>query len=217
RAYIDFIENPEGIDGRTGAQINGIGSLQETQDLAQNLRIGALPVKLRLISKTQVSASLGKQALHQGLIAGAVGLLLTILFLLAFYRVLGVVAMLGLITYGLLLFWLIKLIPITMTLPGIAGMILTLGVAADANIVIFERIKEEIRHGRSIPAAISTSGSASTSWATRSGSSRCRASSWSPGRWRWPASASTSPSTSSRGRGSRRRSSGRSRSSRCAR
>jgi SecD/SecF fusion protein len=155
RAYIDFIENPEGIDGRTGAQINGIGSLQETQDLAQNLRIGALPVKLRLISKTQVSASLGKQALHQGLIAGAVGLLLTILFLLAFYRVLGVVAMLGLITYGLLLFWLIKLIPITMTLPGIAGMILTLGVAADANIVIFERIKEEIRHGRSIPAAIS--------------------------------------------------------------
>src|SRR4051794_10558791 len=155
RAYIDFIQNPEGIDGRTGAQINGIGTIQETQDLAQNLRIGALPVKLKLISKTQVSASLGKQALHQGLIAGAVGLLLTILFLLAFYRVLGVVAMLGLVTYGLLLFWLIKLIPITMTLPGIAGMILTLGVAADANIVIFERIKEEIRHGRSIPAAIS--------------------------------------------------------------
>src|SRR4051812_48610791 len=155
RAYIDFVENPEGIDGRTGAQINGIGSLQETQDLAENLRIGALPVRLKLISKTQVSASLGKQALHQGLIAGAVGLALTILFLLAFYRVLGVVAMLGLVTYGLLLFWLIKLIPITMTLPGIAGMILTLGVAADANIVIFERIKEEIRHGRSIPAAIS--------------------------------------------------------------
>src|SRR3954468_7766133 len=74
RAFIDFVENPEGIDGRTGAQINGIGSIQETQDLAQNLRIGALPIKLKLISKTQVSASLGKQALHQGLIAGAVGL-----------------------------------------------------------------------------------------------------------------------------------------------
>jgi SecD/SecF fusion protein len=155
RAYIDFIQNPEGIDGRTGAQINGIGSLQETQDLAQNLRIGALPVKLKLISKTQVSATLGKQALHQGLIAGAVGLLLTVLFLLVFYRVLGIVAVLGLVTYGILLFALIKLIPITMTLPGIAGMILTLGVAADANIVIFERVKEEIRHGRSIPAAIS--------------------------------------------------------------
>jgi SecD/SecF fusion protein len=154
RAYIDFIENPEGIDGRTGAQINGIGTIQETQDLAQNLRIGALPVKLKLISKTQVSASLGKQALHQGVIAGAVGLLLTAIFLLAFYRVLGVIAMLALVTYGILLFALIKLIPITMTLPGIAGMILTLGVAADANIVIFERIKEEVRHGRSVPAAI---------------------------------------------------------------
>src|SRR3954453_4407768 len=155
RAFIDFIENPEGIDGRTGAQINGIGTIQETQDLAQNLRIGALPVKLKLISKTQVSASLGKQALHQGLIAGAVGLFLTMLFLLIFYRVLGVVAVLGLLTYAILLLALIKLIPITMTLPGIAGMILTLGVAADANIVIFERVKEEVRHGRSIPAAIS--------------------------------------------------------------
>src|SRR5207244_7123291 len=101
------------------------------------------------------SASRGKQALHQGLLAGALGLGLTVIFLLLFYRVLGIVAVLALITYGLLLFWLIKLIPITMTLPGIAGMILTLGVAADANIVIFERIKEEIRHGRSIPAAIS--------------------------------------------------------------
>jgi SecD/SecF fusion protein len=155
RAYIDFIENPEGIDGRTGAQINGIGTIQETQDLAENLRIGALPVKLKLISKTQVSASLGKQALHQGLIAGAAGLILMIIFLLLFYRVLGLVAVAGLLTYGILLFALIKLIPITMTLPGIAGMILTLGVAADANIVIFERIKEEVRAGRSIPAAIS--------------------------------------------------------------
>src|SRR5205814_1716343 len=116
RAFIDWVENPEGIDGRTGAQINGIGSLQETQDLAQNLRIGALPVKLKLISKTQISASLGKQALHQGLIAGAIGLLLTVLFLLVFYRVLGIVAVLGLLIYGVLLFALIKLIPITMTL-----------------------------------------------------------------------------------------------------
>jgi SecD/SecF fusion protein len=153
-AFIDFVQNPEGIDGRTGAQINGIGSLQQTQDLAENLRIGALPIKLRLISKTQVSASLGKQALHQGLLAGGLGLLLTVIFLLIFYRILGVVAVVALVTYGILLFALIKLIPITMTLPGIAGMILTLGVAADANIVIFERIKEEVRHGRSIPASI---------------------------------------------------------------
>jgi SecD/SecF fusion protein len=154
RATIDFIENPEGIDGRTGAQINGIGNIQEVQDLAKSLRIGALPINLKLISKTQVSATLGKQALHQGLIAGAVGLALTLFFLLLFYRVLGLVAGLALVIYAVLLFAVVKLIPITLTLPGIAGLILTLGVAADANIVIFERIKEEFRSGRSIPASI---------------------------------------------------------------
>jgi SecD/SecF fusion protein len=155
-ATIDYIENPEGIDGRTGAQINGIGSLEETQTLAENLRIGALPVELELISNTQVSASLGAQALDQGLVAAAAGLALTLLFLVSFYRVLGLVAAIALVTYAVLLFALVKLIPITLTLPGIAGLILTLGVAADANIVIFERIKEEARSGRSAPAAIAS-------------------------------------------------------------
>jgi len=154
-ATIDYRENPEGIDGRTGAQINGIGNLQDTQDLAESLRIGALPIELKLISQTQVSASLGQQALDQGLLAGGVGLALTLLFLVAFYRVLGVVAAITLIIYAIFLFALVKLIPITLTLPGIAGTILTLAVAADANIVIFERIKEEARAGSSIPAAIS--------------------------------------------------------------
>jgi SecD/SecF fusion protein len=153
-ATIDYVRNPEGIDGETGAQINGIGNIQQTQDLADNLRIGALPVTLKLISKTQVSATLGKQALNQGLVAGAVGLALTLLFLLLFYRVLGGIAAGALIIYAILLFALVKLIPITMTLPGIAGLVLTLGVAADANIVIFERVKEEARAGRTIPAAI---------------------------------------------------------------
>ena len=155
RATIDFVQNPEGIDGRTGAQIEGIGSLQEAQDLARNLRIGALPINLKLISQTQVSATLGKQALQQGLVAGLAGLGLTILFLVSFYRVLGVIATLALFVYAVLLFAIVKLIPVTLTLPGIAGLILTLGVAADANIVIYERIKEEVRAGRSIPAAIS--------------------------------------------------------------
>ncbi|MEA2439481.1 MAG: SecD/SecF fusion protein [Thermoleophilaceae bacterium] len=155
-ATIDYQQNPEGIPGDTGAQINGIGDIQQTQDLAQNLRIGALPIALKLISKTQVSATLGKQALNQGLVAGGVGILLTLLFLLLFYRVLGVVAGVALVMYAVLLFALVKLIPITLTLPGIAGLILTLGVAADANIVIFERVKEEARAGRSIPAAISS-------------------------------------------------------------
>ncbi|GAC1318815.1 MAG: hypothetical protein NVSMB25_08700 [Thermoleophilaceae bacterium] len=155
-ATIDYVQNPDGIDGSTGVQINGIGNFQETNDLAQNLRIGALAVELKLISKNQVSATLGKQALDQGLLAGGVGLALTLLFLLAFYRVLGVIAGATLLIYAALLFAVVKLIPITMTLPGIAGLILTLGVAADANIVIFERVKEEARSGRSIPAAIAT-------------------------------------------------------------
>jgi SecD/SecF fusion protein len=153
-ANISFIDNPEGIPGDTGAQISGLGGIQQAQDLANNLRIGALPVNLKLISKTQVSSTLGKQALNQGLVAGAAGLIATLLFLLFFYRFLGLVAALGLITYAWILFALIKLIPITLTLPGIAGLILTLGVAADANVVIFERVKEEARSGKSIPAAI---------------------------------------------------------------
>jgi SecD/SecF fusion protein len=154
-ATIDFRDNPEGIDGRTGAEITGLNSPQEAQDLAENLRIGALPIELKLVSQTTVSATLGLQALDQGLLAGGVGLALTILFLLIFYRVLGGVAAMALLIYAVLLFALVKLIPITLTLPGIAGLILTLGVAADANVVIFERIKEEARQGRSIPAAIS--------------------------------------------------------------
>ncbi|MGH2743934.1 MAG: protein translocase subunit SecD, partial [Thermoleophilaceae bacterium] len=154
-ATIDFQENPEGIDGRTGAQIEGVGGFDEANDLAESLRIGALPIELKLISETQVSATLGQQALDQGLAAGAAGLALTILFLIVFYRVLGLVATAALLIYAVLLFALVKLIPITLTLPGIAGLVLTLAVAADANIVMYERIKEEVRGGRSIPAAIS--------------------------------------------------------------
>jgi SecD/SecF fusion protein len=155
-ATIDFISNPEGIDGRTGAQIENVGDFNAANDLAESLRIGALPIELKLISETQVSATLGQQALDQGLLAGGVGLALTIVFLLVFYRVLGLVATAALLTYAVFLFALVKLIPITLTLPGIAGLVLTLAVAADANIVMFERIKEEVRGGRSIPAAIST-------------------------------------------------------------
>ena len=118
--------------------------------------LGALPINLKLISESQVSATLGKQALHQGLIAGAAGLIVVMLFLLLYYRLLGLIAIAGLIVYALYFYALIKLIPITLTLPGIAGLILTIGVAADANIVIFERVKEEIRAGRSIRSGIAT-------------------------------------------------------------
>ena len=153
RPIINFVENPAGIDGRTGAQISGLG-FQESQDLAEFLRIGALPVELSLISQSTVSATLGEEALDQGLKAGLAGLALVILFLIVYYRLLGVIAALGLLVYGVFFYALIELIPITLTLPGIAGLILTIGVAADSNIVIFERIKEEARAGRSMPSAI---------------------------------------------------------------
>jgi SecD/SecF fusion protein len=154
RPIINFVENPEGIDGRQGAEINGL-SLQESQDLAKILQFGALPVDLTQISSSTVSATLGQEALDQGLKAGIVGLFLVCLFLLIYYRFLGFVAVVGLAIYGVFFFALIKLIPITLTLPGIAGLILTIGVAADANIVIFERIKEEARGGKSMLSAIS--------------------------------------------------------------
>jgi SecD/SecF fusion protein len=152
--YINFRENPDGIDGSQGASISGGFTLEGAQDLARLLKIGALPLRLELISRSQVSATLGQQALDQGLVAGLAGFAIVAIFLLVFYRVLGVIAVIALAIYAIYLFALIKLIPITMTLPGIAGLILTIGVAADANIVVFERVKEEIRHGRSISAGI---------------------------------------------------------------
>jgi SecD/SecF fusion protein len=152
---IDYTQYPEGIPANTGAEISGNFTISSAQNLAQVLQIGALPVNLQLISQSTVSATLGSQALHQGLLAGAVGLAAIVIFLIAYYRLLGLVAVLGLAIYALLFYALIKLIPITLTLPGIAGLILTIGVAADANIVIFERIKEEVRAGRSILSAIS--------------------------------------------------------------
>jgi SecD/SecF fusion protein len=153
---IDYTKYPEGIDASTGSQISGGFTITSAQELAQELQSGALPIKLELISNSQVSATLGKTALNQGLIAGLVGFAIVCLFLLVFYRVLGAIAIGGLVIYGIYFFALIKLIPITLTLPGIAGLILTIGVAADANIVIFERVKEEIRGGRSIISGIAT-------------------------------------------------------------
>jgi len=155
RPIINFAENPDGIDGRQGAQISGgFSSPTEAQDLATILQIGALPINLKLISQTQVSATLGTQALHEGVKAGIVGLALVVLFLLLYYRFLGLIASIALAAYGVIFFALINLIPITLTLPGIAGLVLTIGVAADSNIVIFERIKEEVRAGRSMSSAI---------------------------------------------------------------
>ena len=98
---IDYVEYPDGIDGRTGAAISGSFTIDSAQDLAEILKIGALPVRLELVSRSQVSATLGRQALHQGLLAGLTGFALVAIFLLAFYRVLGAVAVVALGIYAL--------------------------------------------------------------------------------------------------------------------
>ncbi|WP_320671689.1 protein translocase subunit SecD [Patulibacter defluvii] len=152
--YIDFNENPNGISGAGGSQISGQFTVKSAQTLANQLKSGSLPLELNLISQQQVSATLGQEALDQGLIAGIVGFIGVALFLLAFYRALGLIAIVGLAAYTLFFLALVKLIPIVLTLPGIAGLILTIAVAADANVVIFERVKDELQAGRSVPRAI---------------------------------------------------------------
>jgi SecD/SecF fusion protein len=154
--YIDFQQNPDGISGDTGAQIEmGGAGLGEAKDLALVLQTGALPVEFETAERTDVSATLGKDSLNEAKLAAIVGLLVVALFLLLFYRFLGLVAVIGLGIYAAFLYAAILLFNVTLTLPGFAGMILTIGVAADANIVVFERIKEEVRAGKSVRAAIS--------------------------------------------------------------
>jgi SecD/SecF fusion protein len=153
---IDFEQYPGGISGSNGAQITGLGSIGEAKDLALVLQTGALPVEFRTLDQTAISATLGRDSLQQAKKAAVVGLIAVALFLLLFYRFLGLVAVVGLVVYAAILYAAILLFNVTLTLPGIAGLVLTLGVAADANIVIFERIKEEVRAGRSVRAAIHT-------------------------------------------------------------
>jgi SecD/SecF fusion protein len=159
RSYpiIDFTD-PDLVDGIAGgsAQITGLDSLQEAKDLALVLQTGALPVEFVQVERTEISPTLGEDSLREALIAGIGGLLAVALFLLVFYRFLGVIAIIGLAIYGVFLYGAILLFNVTLTLPGIAGIILTIGVAADANVVIFERIKEEVRAGKSVRAAIAT-------------------------------------------------------------
>ena len=143
-----------GISGN--AQITGIGSVKEAKDIALVLQTGALPVEFVTLDQTAISATLGKDSLNEAKKAAIVGLFLVALFLLVFYRFLGVIAVLGLGIYAAFLYAAILIFNVTLTLPGFAGLVLTLGVAADANVVIFERIKEEARAGRSIRAAIQT-------------------------------------------------------------
>ena len=143
-----------GSRARSGAQISGSFTVKEAKDLALVLQTGALPVKFVTLDQTAISATLGKDSLKEAKRAALVGLLIVALFLVVFYRFLGIVAVLGLGVYAAFLYAAILLFNVTLTLPGFAGLVLTLGVAADANVVIFERVKEESRAGHSMRRAI---------------------------------------------------------------
>jgi len=146
-----------GIDPSVnGAIIQGIGSMSEANDIANVLQTGALPVKFAKASQSLVSATLGKDSLRQAMIAAIIGMALVVVFLLSLYRFLGLVAVTGLGIYAVFLYGVILLFNVTLSLPSFAGMILTIGVAADANVVVFERIKEESRAGKSVKAAVAT-------------------------------------------------------------
>jgi SecD/SecF fusion protein len=153
---IDYTDGQlaDGIAGGARITFNS-GGLSQAKDLALVLQSGSLPYTFKPLSSTEVSATLGKSSLHEAILAAVAGLLIVALFLLLLYRFLGLVAVFGLAIYGLLYYAAILLFNVTLTLPGFAGLILTIGVAADANVVVFERIKEEVRAGRSVRAAIS--------------------------------------------------------------
>jgi preprotein translocase subunit SecD len=144
--------NEEIRDGK--AVISGTFSLEEAKLLVRNLNYGALPVPITLISTQTVGASLGQSALQGGIKAGVISLIVIGIFLIIWYRLPGLVAVVSLGVYTIIMLALFKLIPVTLTAAGIAGFILSIGMAVDANILIFERMKEELRRGKGISDAM---------------------------------------------------------------
>lgn len=128
--------------------------MTEAQNLAIQLNSGSLDVPLTVILEQTVDATLGSDSIRKSVVAGAIGLLLVILFMILYYRMAGVVATLALLVYGVLLAAIFKLVPVTLTLAGIAAGVVSIGMAVDANILIFERMKEELRAGRTLAAAV---------------------------------------------------------------
>jgi protein-export membrane protein SecD len=156
--YIDNlpISTPVVQDKISGgkAQISGDFTIDEAKELARNLNAGALPVPIRLISQQTVGPTLGAVSLEKSLKAGLIGFLLVILFLIVFYRLPGLLASLALAVYIALILSLFKLIPVTLTLAGIGGFILSIGMAVDANILIFSRMREELKKDQSFAIAL---------------------------------------------------------------
>ncbi len=134
--------------------IEGKFTQEEAQSLAVQMRYGALPVPLEIANRRTIGATLGADSVRQSIVGGLIGLSMVLLFMIVYYRLPGVLAALALLLYAGLNLALYKLIPITLTLPGIAGFLLSTGMAVDANILIFERMKEELRWGKSLAAAV---------------------------------------------------------------
>ena len=140
--------------GRNGQITLSGKSLQEAQDLALTLKAGALPIPLRIVEERQVGASLGKDAIRSGIIAGLIGTVFVILVITSYYRVAGLLAVGALFLYVLFTLGGLAMLDATLTLPGLAGLVLSIGIAVDANVLIFERIREELAAGKTVPLAV---------------------------------------------------------------
>lgn len=143
----DPITSGEGV-------ISGNFSQEEAQTLAVQLRSGALPIPIKVVQSRTIGATLGEESIRKSVQAGVIGLVVVILFMAFNYRLPGTIADLALICYALFSLMIFKMMPVTLTLPGIAGFILSVGMAVDANVLIFERLKEELRAGRNLRQAI---------------------------------------------------------------
>ncbi len=143
----------EPITGGQGS-ISGSFTLDSANTLAIQLRSGSLPIPVKVVESRTVGPTLGEESIRKSVLAGIIGLSVVVLFMALNYRLPGIIADLALVVYALVSLMLFKLIPVTLTLPGIAGFILSIGMAVDANVLIFERLKEELRAGRTLTQAI---------------------------------------------------------------
>ena len=153
----EVISSPVINEAITGGQgsISGNFTIETANNLAIQLRYGSLPIPLKVVQTQTIGPTLGEDSLDKSLIAGIIGMVVVMVFMALYYRLPGLIADLALLMYALVTFAVYRWIPVTLTLPGIAGFILSLGVAVDANVLIFERMKEELRRGRTIQQAIS--------------------------------------------------------------
>lgn len=142
------------LDG--SAEISGNFKIDQAKKMVDLLNAGALPVPAKIIEENSVGPTLGQDSIQKSKMAGIIGLSLVMLFMLVYYRLPGLIANIALMIYGLIVFAVFKVVPVTLTLAGIAGFILSIGMAVDANILIFERTKEELKAGRSLFTGINT-------------------------------------------------------------